>query len=53
MLKNKIKDKMKRNLKTEVLSDLIVENFLRISSLFHDTFRFIKDYSDKKRNLSL
>ncbi len=35
---NKIKDKMKLNLKTEVLSDLIVENFLWTGGLFHNTF---------------
>ncbi len=35
---------MKLNLKTGVLSDLIVENFLRISLLFNNYVRLIKDY---------
>lgn len=40
---NKIKDKMKLNLKTEVLSDLIVENFPLITPLFHNNFLLIKN----------
>ncbi|CAH0240635.1 hypothetical protein SRABI04_02969 [Chryseobacterium sp. Bi04] len=35
---------MKLNLKIQVLFDLIVENFLRISRLFCNNFRVIKDY---------
>ncbi len=32
-IENKIKDKMKLDLKTQILSDVIVENFLRASPL--------------------
>ncbi|ROH90049.1 hypothetical protein EGI15_15350 [Chryseobacterium cucumeris] len=44
VIKNKINDKRKPDLKRPILSDVIVENFLSASRLFHNNFRLIKDY---------